>query len=376
MGNSAALEASRKRSYEDANQFFQDVRRQKLAPVYDEQMAQRLALVQQFLPQIHAQHVPMDAYAQSSMVAVGGGGGGGGGGGPMTSSMGNMGGMGRVPPGHHHYALPALRTKVDLLEVDAFLQQLSTAVYESPNNAAAAGVQHPAHYAHANVNTYRQSNSPPSVHHGSPTSAAMAAAQSASSHGTPALTPPTSHSSFGGSPLSQASMSMYPSLPAVSSMGEASGYPAAVSGAPTSTLGSQFDADGRRRYSGGVLQAGAPDDMDTSSDKTSRPASSEGDDLAKKVENIQVSSSLIDPALGGVASPSGESAAEDADSQWCENLRTFEILRQWVKDRLDNREYDSGEDEDMKDISHDDEAPEATDAEKLYPVLQALTSDA
>ena len=46
------------------------------------------------------------------------------------------------PPMHHPYSLPLpnLRTKSDLLNIDQFLEQLQSTVYENPNHAAAAGV--------------------------------------------------------------------------------------------------------------------------------------------------------------------------------------------------------------------------------------------
>lgn len=307
----------------------------------------------------------------------------------------------------HQYALPPmpnLRTKNDLMNIDQFLEQMQSTVYESSNAAAAAGVQQPgAHYTHQAVN-FRQSHSPPQTalhglghHMSSHVSSAHVTAPMMATHsnqsnasGTPALTPPSSSvsytsghspaSSHGMSPTSRhssASSAAYPSLPAVSV-----GYSPHSTTAPASTLGTNFDSDPRRRYSGGMLQRSAnPRDlamMDTSDDSRT-PSPKETTPRPEAISKTTLTSN-IDPALSGVGSPSatsegGDSAAESArdraEEAWIENIRVIESLREIIKERLRRKEYDEdSEDTDMSGTAEVKSSPERS-SESLYPVLRA-----
>ena len=78
------------------------------------------------------------------------------------------------------------------------------------------------------------------------------------------------------------------------------------------------------------------------------------------------SSSNLDPALGGVASPSSGEMDEGAikeNEEWVGNARTIEALRTWIKQRLDNHEYASNEEE---------ESAMKEDTPSLYPVLAGV----
>lgn len=290
------------------------------------------------------------------------------------------------------YALPSipnLRTKGDLLEADQVFEAMQSTIYDNATNVAAAGVGQPdAHYVQA---MGRQSHSLPglqlpSAHSVSYSAPNMVPTSQRSNHsGTPELTPPSSAHSYtsdssppahrannGLSPTTPAAL--YPTLPGASSDAASSGYnPSGM--APASTLGSQFDGQSRRRYSGGRLQKAAPmhrkDEMDTSPDgpstcksTISSSSSSEAGPITPKVETRRkdFSSANLDPALGGVASPSGEmdEGAIKANEEWVGNARTIEALRNWLKQRLDNHEYES----------NGEEQPEVKDqTPSLYPVL-------
>ena len=294
----------------------------------------------------------------------------------------------------HQYALPPmpnLRTKNDLMNIDQFLEQMQSTVYESSNAAAAAGVQQPgAHYTHQAVN-FRQSHSPPQTTlHGlgqmnshvssAHVTAPMMATHSTQSNssGTPALTPPSSSVSYtsGHSPASSHGMSptsrhssaaaaQYPSLPAVTL-----GYSPHSTNAPTSTLGTNFDSDPRRRYSGGMLQRGVNvrDMMDTSDDsRTPSPI----------IVKTEVSTN-IDPALSsGISSPggrsdSGDSARDRAEEAWIQNIRVVEALRKLISDRLERKEYvDDDADIDMSGTDREVERKAERSSESLYPTLRA-----
>ena len=165
--------------------------------------------------------------------------------------------------------------------------------------------------------------------------------------------------------------SMYPTLPSVSAMSDMS------AAAPSSGLASAFDADGRRRYSGNLLQKAAPDrrasgdnmDLldDTNSPKSRR---SSEQDLHHTVNQLAIHSPKVDPALS-LRSPSQVSSAsteqpEVSQQSWVENIRTIEKLRQYLKDRLEAHEY-IDDDDHIK-----NERRMSDDARDLYPVLRAV----
>lgn len=67
-----------------------------------------------------------------------------------------------------------------------------------------------------------------------------------------------------------------------------------------------------------------------------------------------------------MASPSSGEMDEGAikdNEEWVGNVRTIEALRSWIKQRLDNHEYASGEEEE---IAVKEETP------SLYPVLAGV----
>lgn len=375
---------SRKRNYDALNDFFGDLKRNRIDASSYQQVGQRLVALQGIPIQggaISADYMQ----AAPSLVSVDGHGGGGGGG-----------HHGHMP--QHQYALPLpnLRTKNDLMNIDQFLEQMQSTVYESSNAAAAAGIQQPgSHYTHSAIN-FRQSHSPPqtAIHNLSHLNSHVSGAPMVATHssqstssGTPALTPPSSSVSYtsGHSPVSPHAMSptsrhsstmsaAYPSLPAVSM-----GYSPHSTTAPTSTLGTNFDSDPRRRYSGGMLQRSANPPrsigrMDVSDDSTT-PSPKEATPHPEIVRS-EISSN-IDPALSGVSSPgvhsesgeSGDSARDRAEEAWIENIRVIEALRKFISDKLERKEYEDDEDVSMSGTDAKTDAEKSS--ESLYPVLRA-----
>jgi len=294
------------------------------------------------------------------------------------------------------------------MNIDTFLEQMQSTVYESSNAAAAAGIHQPgSHYTHQGIN-FRQSHSPPQTSinsigsmapHVSSSYVSAPMTSTHSSHsvssGTPALTPPSSSVSYtsGNSPMSTSGMSpvsrhssttsaaAYPNLPAVS-LGYSSHHSTT---APTSTLGTNFDSDLRRRYSGGVLQrsAVAPRvDVSDASIGSPTPSPKEGTPRPDNIVKTEVSNN-IDPALSGVSSPgaqsadSGESAKDRAEEAWIENIRVIEALRHYIGDRLKNKQYeDDEEDVAMTGTETKTQAkPEEKSSDNLYPVLRTEDDD-
>ncbi|KAL7271178.1 hypothetical protein RUND412_006077 [Rhizina undulata] len=375
---------SKKRAYEGVNGFFEDAKRHKIQPVYDGAMAQRLSALQQFVPATTAEGTDYNHHAATVTA-------------PPTG----------VAPVNQQYTLPSLRTKQDLIDADNFLTQLSANVYESP---AAAGVTGAAtsgnHYAYprsnpsasphgapANPNQHSPNHvHSPVAHETTPTatSAHMQPANSSSSAGTPALSPPTSNYTHSPSHHTTPSTvspqtstaSIYPSLPTVASSGEVgSGYPAPVSTAPTSSLGPTFDQEQRRRFSVGVLQKPRSEDNDVDM---------EGDDEDQAAKKVEISNSLIDPELAGVAPP--ETAAEVKN--WEKDVELITSLRNYVKglleaeDKIDAQvedqimaDQDAGVGEtntDQGQQGNGDESSrtkeEDSDVQALYPVLRAVAA--
>ncbi|KAK1996740.1 hypothetical protein LX36DRAFT_102226 [Colletotrichum falcatum] len=271
-----------------------------------------------------------------------------------------------APPQHHHvqhhvqaspsgpgpltqqYYLPPMpnaRTKNDLVQIDQILEQMQSTVYENANQAT-QGI----HIHGQNTFDLRHSPSPPGGHRGSHAGLAhdsyhaVSAAHMASpltavsSTGTPAVTPPSSTMSYtsghspspsssGMSPQSRhsstASSVMYPNLPAVSSV-----FPGQST---ASTLGPSFDSNERRRYSGGMLQRAAP-----SSPKS--PIMLDDSSAATTPKAESVASSVGSPASESDMSEGAREREEKYD-QWLENMRTIEALREYIRDRIDRREY-------------------------------------
>ncbi|KAG8534142.1 uncharacterized protein KY384_000986 [Bacidia gigantensis] len=376
--NQANLE-SVKHGLDILRKLFPEHQRGDFDPRSYSQVEQRIAALQNL--QLPFLSQPMMAPAQA--VTAGGGSGG------------------DDPYGPGQYALPPmdnLRTKNDLLNLDQLVATMQSTIYENPNELAAAGFAQPGgHYVPATMN-YQPNNGnglqlPPA--HNAP-----AATPSSHHSATPTLTPPSSAASnnSGNSPpmmhlntmQTNASGGMYPTLPGPST---SQGYtPSSM--APTSTLGSQFEHEQRRRYSGGRLQKAAPsslstkkqdDPMDTSSDGARTPknavtssSSSEAGQAAKSHAARRpndFSNSNLDPALGGPTSPNAGEMSEEtikANEAWVSNARTIEALRTWIHNRLEQHDYD----DDSNEMDHDQRKEETkSEKENLYPVLDRRSSE-
>ena len=306
----------------------------------------------------------------------------------------SAGGHGDDSFGPGGYSLPPmdnLRSKNDLMNLSEIFSTMQSTIYDNPNEIAAAGVGQPGGVPIGANAGYRNSNSPPGIH--LPQSHAMPAATPSSHHSsTPALTPPSSAASntSGNSPPSMHlnTMSpttpggMYPTLPGPST---SQGYMSSNM-APTSTLGSQFDHDQRRRHSGGRLMKAAPanmrrerpeDAMDTSSEGATTPKNaiasspSSASGTARKRQSSRQANDFsnmnLDPALGGATSPGGEISEEavKANEMWVGNIRVIEALKAWVTRRLETHDYESDED----DAADSSKGVVKEQQEALYPVL-------
>lgn len=390
--NQHAAWDEKKRNFDSLNDFFGAAKRRQIDAHSYQQVNQRLMQLQG-IPIGTGGGISDYMHSAPHLVPIDGHGGHGHGG-PMPQ---------------HQYSLPLpnLRTKSDLNSIDQFLEQMQSTVYESSNASAAAGIHQPgAHYTHQGIN-FRQSHSPPQtqIHnigsmapHVSTSYASAPMTATHSNHSTPALTPPSSSVSYtsGNSPMSSSGLSpvsrhsstsnaAYPSLPAVSL-----GYsPHHSATAPTSTLGTNFDSDPRRRYSGGILQRSSGglnssqyrESMETA---VGSPTPSPKETTPRPEYVKTDGTNNIDPALSEVTSPGKsidtlESARDRAEEAWIENIRVIEALRRYVSDRLQNGEYVKDEEEDVSMAdSHIKETHIKTEekpTESLYPVLRTDDDD-
>ncbi|PGH11317.1 pH-response transcription factor pacC [Helicocarpus griseus UAMH5409] len=393
VGSDASHQASyesKKRGYDALNEFFGDLKRRQFDPNSYAAVGQRLLNLHGLpLPLVNGGAVP-EYQPVPAMVNVGGHGGGY--------------QPGPVPAQSYHLPpMGNLRTKADLMNIDQFLEQMQSTVYESDDHVAAAGVAQPgAHYIHGGM-SYRPTGSPPtathipSSHATATTSAPIMTSSSAarSPHSaTPALTPPSSAQSYtsGRSPVSvssthhavppshhpQSNAGMYPTLPATTSQEHSTAaYPSVSNAAPASTLSSIFESDDRRRYTGGMLQRSRPVEFESSQTQYGESRLS-----PPSKEPAKFSASLIDPALrqptsNHDASPdrdsekrksSSASATPDAEEasravaaaneandhsveQWVANVRLIEKLRLYIYERLSRGDYE--DDGDANKDSHD-----------------------
>lgn len=293
----------------------------------------------------------------------------------------------------YYLPMPNVRTQKDLIHIDNLLGQMQDTIYENSSHAT-AGV----HIHNGDHYGYRGTPSPPTAHRspgGMPmtadgyhvSAASMASPLTAiSSTGTPAVTPPSSSMSYtsGHSPSpSSSAMSpqsrhgstasgpiMYPTLP--------TSLPAVSQGfghSTTTTLGPSFETNERRRYSGGMLQRARGGPLPRPHEDTSGAATPKGNESALSV-----------------GSPSSESdvseATRERDEQydrWVENMRLIETLREYVRGRLDRKDFEQESDRrpssngDAMDV--DSRAPSSPSRElppisaaregtSLYPVLR------
>jgi len=330
LGYNQAHATHQKRTFDMVDDFFSSAKRQEINPTsYD-------AIGRSLLPLHGSMSIPQAPMASTERYA------------PQPVPMGH--GPASNPLAQQYYLpMPTnARTQKDLVQIDNLLGQMQDTIYDNANQAT-AGVQ--IHGGHDQFGGFRHSPSPPVAQRGSPghmhvqtdgyqpvAAASMASPLGAlSSTGTPAVTPPSSAMSYssghspspsssGMSPQSRHSSTtssvMYPSLP--------TSLPAVSQGfgqSTTTTLGPSFESNERRRYSGGMLQRarGAP--------PRSAPEERDGASTPKASEAVSSPSSEDTD----VSESTREKEVEY--DRWLENMRVIESLREYVRGRLERRDY-------------------------------------
>lgn len=355
---------TKKRSIETLDEFFGDLKRNQIDP-------KNYAAIGQRLVHLHSLSAPITTGVLQEYQTA-----------PAAVSVGGSGGYssGSAPvQGYHLPPMSNVRTKNDLVNIDQFLEQMQTTIYENPEHVAAAGVGQPgATYVHGDI-SYRTTHSPPraqlaSSHATATTSASMVPTTVHSPHsGTSALTPPSSaqshtsdrspgsystYSSHRFSPPQSDQSGMYPRLPSTTTH-ETVSYPVSSGAAPPSTLSGVYDHDERRRYTGGSLQRARPDHHTSAA--PFKTGDGEHTDTHTKPEAKaspdRFASSLIDPSLHRSNSPddteaklrhvaaAAQAEKEEADREqeeelWIANVRLIEALRDYISKRLEDGDYE------------------------------------
>ncbi|GKT44023.1 pH-response transcription factor pacC/RIM101 [Colletotrichum spaethianum] len=253
--------------------------------------------------------------------------------------------------------MPNARTKNDLVQIDQILEQMQSTVYENANQAT-QGI----HIHGQNTFDLRHSPSPPGGHRGSHAGMsvsqdgyhAVSAAHMASpltavsSTGTPAVTPPSSTMSYtsGHSPSPSSSVNRIHSRPQL-----------------------------RQQRAQTLLWRHAP---------ARRPSSPKSPLILE--DSSGVTTPKAESIASSVGSPSSESdmsegarEREEKYDQWLENMRTIEALREYIRDRIDRREYseEPAEQGSKSPVASRLKSPEPMEvdakpspAAPLYPVLR------
>jgi hypothetical protein len=324
----------RKRTFDMVDDFFGNAKRRQIDPNSYAQIGRSLLPLHGSLSVSGgAMAAPEPQYMPQPVSAVGHGGHGGQA--PAQNPLSQQ----------YYLPMPNARTQKDLIHIDNILGQMQDTIYENSNQVNIQG-------GDGAFGGFRSTPSPAVAHRGptngvhvqtdgyNPMSANMNSPISQiSSHGTPAVTPPSSAvsytsghspspSSSGMSPESRhssvASSMMYPSLQtSLPAVNQGFGQTASA------TLGPNFDSEGRRRYSGGMLQ------------RARGPVHRPAEDIRSGPPTPKASESAL--SAGSPSSESEQSEAtrerEDQYERWVENMRVIESLRDYVRGRLERREY-------------------------------------
>jgi len=334
---------TRRRAIEALNDFLGDVKRRALDPTNYYDVGQRLNTQALPLPVsigsgyslgggYNVSRTPQANYSSIDNSGY------------MAQSGGNA--MGQT------YALPIAnaRTKADLVDIDRFLEQLQTTIYDQ----SSSNQFNPTAHSQAHSSGHYSRHTPPQAQNAglTPINAAPMANMTSQGTDTPALTPASlsSYASSGHSPpssnthsrASTDSTSMYPQLPSVAGL---SSVGSSYSATPVSGLASGFDGFDARRYSGGRLQRQAPQSNEEVEMSLDSPEA-EGQRTPK--QGSAVNQANVDPALRDEESmetevPTEGALSEDDEAQaraaFEENVRSIEHLRNWVRERLEAGDF-------------------------------------
>ncbi|KAJ8100685.1 hypothetical protein POJ06DRAFT_109742 [Lipomyces tetrasporus] len=296
-----------KRAFDAANDFFEDVKRHKMAPVYGQDMASRLSALEALVGVTPpaTDYMSSQAAAASAGYHV-----------PPHAHYPPPQQVAHPPPPPpqlqpHHTTLPALRTKQDMLETDHFLNQLSSNMYHAPPPPPhSAPPQYSAPQHHSYHPTAGQQPPPPQTAPFTPINAAEQQQQHQSPHHGVGAPQPGHYAHPSHVP---ASTGIYPPLPAVAGAGLSDHNLQSHPG-----LASRFDTDPTRRFSVGTLQ------------KSAKPVAD--DDVDGLVDQIRAKLVVRDNSEPVTVSADADTAA--AERQRKMHLLVIDRLRMLVRGML------------------------------------------
>ena len=380
-----ALTEQRKRQHDTLDSFFGDIKRRQLEPT------QYFDLGTQF------------GGMQSMPMITDGGYGAGYSAGNQTNEFAGSGGGAEGGVGIAPMAVPQsqqfdpatfsnLKTKNDLLCIDRFLEQLQKTVYErsatiAVENAGRAIAQQTANAGNLDPELVPARGSP--GQYSMPTDESSATTPGLANDSEMSTRSPRSVHSF-QSNLN--TTTQYPSLPSATAMTNPYAgdmmqqHPSSV---PPGGLGSTYEDDRTRRYSGDNLQRAR-----STSSRSPHNNESHSNDDKESIENGMKKTALSSPTesapptsiepptkSGQNESVEGMSNQEEHMERWVNNMRTIETLRRYLHGRLQQGEFEdsgspsSGIKEENGDTTPKANSPKDYPMEELksvaYPALRA-----
>ncbi|KAL9086341.1 MAG: hypothetical protein Q9159_004241 [Coniocarpon cinnabarinum] len=267
------------------------------------------------------------------------------------------------PPPSTDVNFDNLKTRNDLLSIDAFLEQLQKTVYEHSTNVvrrpevgvgpSGESLQQPMYNGVLDPNLDRRPSPPES----------LTATTSTNGDYTAGVTPEAhmnSHSPASAHSQHNHAHPTYPSLPSTAALAQQHGesFMQQASGVPPSGLGDAFENQDRmRRHSGGHLQKAKTESTPIVS-KSEKDV--EGFDkikkelgIGKEAEDAKTSDSDLDPSLqqppNSLDTPARAGQSEDSETPsaqderlegWVQNMRAIESLRHFINRRLQHGDYE------------------------------------
>lgn len=358
--SSAAESLSRKRAYDATSDLFDDIKRAKIAPVYNSEMASRLSAVDQF--------VSSGSYNNASAAAA-------------FATQSQLPSQSQQHSSNDYRSLPPFKSQQELLEADQFLSHLSNSI-ASQTSPRGNGSGEQSQYGSGLRSSYSGENSS-SSHVSGLTLPSNGYSSSRGSYGAPLNLPVTPPEAAQTAAL-PSSTNMYPSFPSSSASSSSTSDNASESGSYPSTsvgsqysnplyagssssssashrdsstssypqLGSRYENDNGRRFSVGVLQRSSKH----SAAATSPSSSEDVDDIVSGLSNLKVSS-----AAAG-------KPKDDYESDKERHLQVIEAMRRMIAEMLVSVN-DGPKDDGLK--KEQDAKPEAKSS-NLYPVIAAF----
>lgn len=399
---SASEPTSKKRAYEVTNDFLEDIKRTKVAPVYNGDMAARLSSIEQLMgltssssgfPQSQQssapQSSPSTSNSSSSVTQKS----------PSKSSISSSSSTSASTPNStssssflqpDYRSLPPFRPQQDLLDADQFLSQLSSQISSqtSSHRQSLSGTSEQPYTLKSNYNVENPVSSLTLPSNGYPSTSQQGSTNVTTPPSTTSTTGPTSGVGYGSSlnlpttppQTTHSSINIYPSLSSTSNnnncnkqdtLGAGSsvgsqysslyGTGSVLSNSSTNNypqLASRYDYDNSHRFSLRVSQR--------SSKFTATDESSELDKTnLDSVDELSASLAGLDMSKEQKKEEELENIAE-TDAQRLRHLHVIDTLRKMISEMLEASNSSSSKEEE------EEENKDQSNSQSLYPAIAAF----